>query len=418
MEFWLITGALAIVVLALLLAPLLRERRARTDDPAAYDLAVYRDQLAEVERDLARGVIAEDVAIRTRLEVSRRILEADRAAGHVSHGQAPRGLTVVMIGVTAVLMVGGSFALYDYLGAPGYGDLPLQTRLDAAETLRQNRPDQATAEASAVGRLPPPAVPDAQYGELMDQLREAVAERQDDLRGFELLAQNEASLGNFAAAHAAKARVIALKGEDATANDYADLTDMLVLAAAGYVSPEAETALSEALARDPSNGAARYYQGLMFLQTGRPDIAFGVWRRLLESSAADAPWVPALRAQIEDAAFRAGQTYDLPPLGAAPMAPAAPMLPGPDQGQIEAAGEMSLEERMAMIEGMVEGLSERLATEGGTPDEWGRLVTALRVMGQSDRAYAIWQEALQVFAENPGALDTINRAAEQAGFSP
>ena len=94
------------------------------------------------------------------------------------------------------------------------------------------------------------------------------------------------------------------------------------------------------------------------------------------------------------------------------------MLPGPDQGQIEAAGEMSLEERMAMIEGMVEGLSERLATEGGTPDEWGRLVTALRVMGQSDRAYAIWQEALQVFAENPGALDTINRAAEQAGFSP
>ncbi|CAK9066289.1 Cytochrome c-type biogenesis protein CcmH, partial [Durusdinium trenchii] len=116
--------ALAIVVLALLLAPLLRERRARTDDPAAYDLAVYRDQLAEVERDLARGVIAEDVAIRTRLEVSRRILEADRAAGHVSHGQAPRGLTVAMIGVTAVLMVGGAlpaFMVAERLAGDGKG---------------------------------------------------------------------------------------------------------------------------------------------------------------------------------------------------------------------------------------------------------------------------------------------------------
>ncbi|MEM8959758.1 MAG: c-type cytochrome biogenesis protein CcmI [Pseudomonadota bacterium] len=415
MTFWLISGALALVVLALTLAPLLRERRARGDDPAAYDIAVYRDQLSEVERDLARGVISEEVAARTRVEVSRRILEADKSAGQVSHGRAPRWMTGVMIGTSAVVIVVGSFLFYDRIGAPGYGDLPLQARLEAAETLRENRPDQATAEASAFGRLPPPAVPDAQYGELMDRLREAVVERQDDLRGFELLAQNEASLGNFAAAHAAKARVIELKGGGATASDYADLTDMLVLAAAGYVSPEAEAALTEALARDPSNGAARYYQGLMFLQTGRPDIAFGVWRRLLESSAPDAPWVPALRAQIGDAAFRAGQNYDLPPLGAAPV---APMLPGPDQGQIEAAGAMSMEERMAMIEGMVEGLSERLATEGGTPAEWGRLVTALRVMGQSDRAYAIWQEALQVFADNPGALDTINRAAEQAGFSP
>ena len=415
MEFWLIIGAMALGVLALTLAPLLRERRVRSDDPSAYDIAVYRDQLAEVERDLARGVIAEDVAERTRVEISRRILEADKAAGHVTTGRAPRALTGTMIGLSAVIVLGGSVALYQWLGAPGYGDLPLQMRLEAADTLRENRPGQAMAEAGAAERMPPQMEPEPEFVELMDQLRAAVAERQDDLRGFELLAQNEASLGNFAAAHAAKAQVIALKGDAVPATDYADLADMLVLAAAGYVSPEAEEALMQALALDPANGVARYYQGLMLMQTGRPDLAFGIWRRLLESSQPDAPWVPPLRAQIEEAAFRAGQTYDLPPLGAAPIAPA---LPGPDAGQIEAAGEMSLAERMQMIKGMVEGLSARLATEGGTPEEWGRLIAALRVMGQSDRAYAIWQESLQVFADDPGALDTLNRAAEQAGFSP
>ena len=385
MAFWWISGALALVVLALTLAPLLRGRRNRS----------------EVERDLLRGVIAEDVADRSRVEISRRILEADKAAQTVAAHRAPPIATGAMIAVTAAVLVGGSLALYDRIGAPGYGDLPLQARLDVAEEMRTNRPDQATAEASAARRLTPPAEPDAEYADLMEQLRNAVAERQDDLRGFELLAQNEASLGNFAAAHAAKARVITLKGAEVTATDYADLADMLVLAAAGYVSPQAAAAVDAALELDPGNGAARYYQGLMFLQTGRPDFAFTIWRRLLESSPPDAPWVPALRAQIGDAAFRAGQTYDLPPLGAAPLAPA---LPGPDQAQIDAAGEMSLEERMAMIEGMVEGLSERL-------------IAALRVMGQSDRAYASWQESLQGFAENPAALDTLNRAAEQAGFS-
>ncbi len=70
-----------------------------------------------------------------------------------------------------------------------------------------------------------------------------------------------------------------------------------------------------------------------------------------------------------------------------------------------------------MIEGMVEGLAERLANEGGTPAEWAQLIMALGQLGQTDRAAAIWGEAQQVFAANPQAMDTIRQAAERIGIT-
>lgn len=411
MVFWIISVVLACAVLAILLMPL-RRVTAEEDDPSVYDIAVYRDQLAEVDRDLARGVITDEVAERTRLEVSRRILEADKSADQAHLARAPRLASLGLALVAVFFVIGGSLWLYWIMGAPGYGDQPLEARLAASQELRDSRPDQVAAEAAAGALAPPPVTPDADYAELMTRLRATLSERPNDLRGFELLAQNEANLGNFSAAHQAKARVILLKGETASATDYADLADMLVLAAGGYVSPEAEDAIGEAIARDPANGPARYYQGLLFFQTGRPDLAFGIWRRLLNASAPDAPWVPAIRAQIEEAAFRAGEVYELPP------EVAVPALRGPSREDMDAAAEMSLEDRMGMIEGMVEGLSARLASQGGRPDEWAQLITALGVLGQTDRASAIYQESLVVFAASPGALDTLRAAAEQAGIGP
>jgi cytochrome c-type biogenesis protein CcmH len=78
---------------------------------------------------------------------------------------------------------------------------------------------------------------------------------------------------------------------------------------------------------------------------------------------------------------------------------------------------MDAGERMEMIGAMVEGLSNRLATEGGTPSDWARLITSLAILGQPDRARAVYDNALQVFADSPGALDTIRAAGSQAGVA-
>ncbi len=410
MAFWIVAFVMAGAVAALLLLALRRggeEARA-----AEADVQVYKDQLREVDRDLARGVLTQAEAEAIRIEVSRRLLEADRqTAQEATAARAPGIATGAVAALAAVAVVGGTFALYQRLGAPGYPDLPLATRIAAAEAARANRPSQATAEAevAALERLPVEA--SEEYLALMERLRATVAERPDDIQGHRLLARNEAALGNYVAAREAQARIMELLGDAATAQDHADHADLMVMAAGGYVSPEAEAALSRVLAQDPGNGAARYYTGLLMIQTGRPDLAFEIWDGLLRSSQPTDPWVLPIRAQIRDLAQIAGLTDYAPPDMAT-----APAAPGPTAEQMEAAAEMTPEERMGMIRGMVDGLSDRLATEGGPPEDWARLIGALGVLGETAQATAIADEAETVFAGNDAALSMIAEARVRAGL--
>lgn len=410
MIFWLTAIGLAGLATALVGLALLRgEQDAEASTDADSDVRVYRDQLAEVERDVDRGVLTRDEAARVRVEVSRRLLEADRAArARRAAGTAPRWLTLTAAVAVALAVIGGGLALYMRLGAPGYPDLPLRERIAQAEQAREARPSQEDAETRAAGgvaALPRPEV-DPAFLDMMDELRAALETRTDDVQGFRLLARNEAGLGNFAAAADAQERVIELEGADARASAYNDLAEYMVLAAGGYVSPEAEQALTRALQLDPRSGRARYYLGLMQAQVGRPDLAFRIWRGLLEEGPETAPWIEPVRAQIGQLAQLAGVRY-------APPAPAR----GPSAADVEAAGQMSIEERGEMIRGMVSGLAERLASEGGPPEDWARLVGAYGVLGETGRARAIWEEAQQVFAGSPEAVETIRAAARQAGVA-
>ncbi|MDF1718128.1 MAG: c-type cytochrome biogenesis protein CcmI [Antarcticimicrobium sp.] len=410
MTFWIIVSLMALAAAALLVLALMRARSG-AGPAAAYDLRVYRDQLREVDRDLARGVIGEADAERTRAEVSRRILAADAAARKSpDRSGAPQAVTMVTAVGLAVMVIAGSVLLYRGLGAPGYGDLGLRHRIEMAQAARESRPDQGAAEA----RMPalPPRELDDGYKALVDKLRSTVASRPEDARGHDLLAQHEANSGNFPAAYAAKARVIEIRGEDATPQDYAEYAELMIMAADGYVSPQAERALAAALERDRGNGPARYYWGAMMAQTGRPDIAFRIWEETLRAGPPDAYWIAPIRGQIEDMAARAGVDYALPPATGG-----APMLAGPNSEDMAAAADMTAEERQDMIRGMVDRLSDRLASDGGSAAEWARLIGALGVLGETDRARAIHAEAQQTFAGDTEALAQIEAAARRAGVA-
>ncbi|MDZ4094518.1 MAG: c-type cytochrome biogenesis protein CcmI [Paracoccaceae bacterium] len=403
--FWATAAVMGVLVAAALWRGL---QRGTVGDapPAAYDLRVYRDQLQEVERDLGRGVIAATDAERLRTEISRRVLEADRsvrtAQGAASQAQGGKAVMALV-----VLLLAGSVAIYWRLGAPGYPDMPLKARIAVAEDLRQSRPSQAIAEAD----MPAAALRndlDPKYLDLIEKLRAAVIARPDDLQGHVLLARNEAAMGNYTAAYAAQERVIALKAPRTVPEDQAILAELMIFAADGYVSPEAETALTRALTLNPENGTARYYSGVMLAQTGRPDLAFSIWRGLLQDSVPGDPWTPALKAQIEDMAQRAGVRYQLP---------GTDTPPGPSAADMANAAEMSDADRTAMIESMVARLSERLANEGGSAEEWARLIGAYGVLGQSGRAAEIWAEAQTRFAGRPDDLAPIRAAATQAGVA-
>lgn len=410
MVFWITAGALALVA-AGIIALAVRRQRGNSEHPAEYDLRVYRDQLKEVDKDLARGVIDEADATRIRTEVSRRILAADsqlkaEQAGETTKSRGGMALIVAM----GVVLIGLSFFGYWQLGAPGFQDQPLSLRVEEARARMDSRQSQAEAEAQVPAS--PGPTPDADFVALMDKLRQTAAERPDDLQGQELLARNEASMGNFKAAYTAQQQIIRIKGDRASSSDYSILANMMIAAADGYVSPEAQAALRRAMEINPANNLARYYWGLMLLQNDRPDLTFKIWDQVLRQSPPDAPWVPAIRSRIMDLAWFAGVEYQMP---AAPHS--GDGLSGPSSDDMEAASEMSAEDRQEMIRGMVSNLAERLATEGGTPEEWARLISAYGVLGDSERALVIWEEAKGVFAENPEALAIVRAGAERAGVA-
>lgn len=398
--FWVAAAGMCLVAAASLIAVLFQRRDA---EPAAgaYDVQVYRAQLAEVDRDMASGLVTGADAERLRAEISRRILEADRIGRGVALQVSPGG-RVLVAGLIAAVLIGAIWG-YVRLGAPGYPDLPLAERLAAAAKFSATRPAQAVAEAAAP-KIDAVA-PDAEMAALMVKLRQAVLDRPGDIQGLTLLARNEAALGNLAAAAEAQAELIAAKEDAATGADHAMLAEMMIRLADGYVSPEAEAELIAALKSEPTNGTALYYSGLMFAQGDRADRAFSIWQGLLDASAPDDPWVAPIRAQIADTAARAGVKYKLPDVV------------GPTEEEVSAAADMSPEDRLSMIQSMVDGLSQRLESKGGPAEDWARLITSLGVLGDTDRARAIYVESQTAFAGRAAELGTLKAAAATAGVA-
>jgi cytochrome c-type biogenesis protein CcmH len=407
MTFWVLTIALALIFTATMVLALLRPRRDLAA-AASFDLQVYRDQLSEIEQDARSGKIPEDEAARLKTEISRRILAADsKVQSHQGGLDAKRPARVAMAAVIVAVMFGGGFALYTSLGAPGYGDMPLQDRVEQARELLSNRRSQQEAEAGRAAQAQVQAPDD--YLALVGKLRTAVAARPDDLQGLRLLVRSEAALGNYVAAYQAQAQVVRLMGEEVSVKELTDLADMMVIAAGGYVSPETQEVLDRVRERAPTNGVARFYSGILMAQTGRPDLGFRIWDDLLRNSREGDPWVAPIQQEIMDLAFRAGVSEYTPPspLGAA----------GPSEDDIANAADMTPQERAEMVRGMVNRLSERLAEEGGPPQDWARLISALVVIGEAEQARAIWEEAQTVFEQKPDMLEIVARAAREAGLS-
>lgn len=393
-DFWAVAASLAVAVAAVLIHAM-QKLPGKDLDGRDADIAVYRDQLAEIDRDVARGTLGPEDATRLRAEIGKRVIEADRAQALVdATGTAPkRG--VVMVAVLALVLPGG-IALYWGLGAPGYPDMALKPRLEALDAGIAARPSQE-AELSRLGAARDAALDTRLAGELA-AMTDPAALAEAFRKRFEA--------GETQAAVRVQERILALRGTEVTANDHANMALALVAEAQGYVSPEAEAELRASLQLDMTNELSRYLVGEMFLQGGRYDQAFRFWRPLAEGGTVGSPWVASIRERIGEVAELAGIRYALPDAA------------GPSAGDVAAAGEMSPEERQQMIEGMVAQLSDRLATDGGTVEEWNRLIRSLAVLERKPEAQKIYDEAKAKFAGQAAELSFLKLAAVESGLTP
>jgi cytochrome c-type biogenesis protein CcmH len=264
--------AMTLLAMGLLLGPLVLHRRSAASRDS-YNLAVYRDQLAELERDVARGVLDPGDAEVARAEIGRRILALSPAETRADTSRS----TTTLAAAAVILVPIAAWSLYWNLGSPRLPDEP----------------------HGAVAARPRPNIAAA-----VKQLETHLADHPDDLKGWLLLARTDRDLGHYADAAEAYRHAAELSGRNPEI--VGDWGEAQMLAAGGTVTPEAAAAFKTARADPASAPRSRFYLALADFQAGDTKKALQEWVDLEADSPADASWLPVLRKHIAEAAEKLG----------------------------------------------------------------------------------------------------------------
>ena len=332
------------------------------------ETAVYRDQLAEIDRDISAGLIGVPEAEAARVEISRRLLAAaDRQQTPPSGSNLRLRRAAALIALVGVPLV--AVGLYYPLGSPRLGDFPLAQR---ARTPGADQP----------------------LDNLVAQVEQHLEKNPTDGRGWSVLAPVLARLGRYDDAIRAFRNSITFDGDSAERR--ADLGEALVGAAGGVVTAEAKAEFERAVALNADDVKASYFLGLAAEQDGRGAAAASIWRAMLARAPANAPWRPLVQAAL----VRVG---------------GSPVLALSDD-TVAAAKAMNETDRSAMIRGMVDRLASRLKQNGDDVEGWLRLVRAYMVMGDTDKARGVLTDARQAVAKDPERLRQLNEGLKNLGL--
>jgi cytochrome c-type biogenesis protein CcmH len=377
MTLWFVMALMTAAAIFAVLWPLSR----RAPLSAGSDVAVYRDQLDEIERDRAAGLIGDREAEAARLEVSRRLLAATDVTAPVPQESAGWRRRAVAL-IALLLLPLGAASLYLALGSP---DLPGQP-----QAARREMPPEQRSIADLVGRV------------------EAHLEANpEDGRGWEVIGPVYMRLGRYDDAVKARRNSLRLLGPAAVRE--ADLGEALTGAANGIVTAEARAAFDRAVALDPEDFRAHYFSGLAAEQDGRPKDAADIWTKLLAGAPEDAAWIGFVRESL----LRVDPNASVPQPGPSQATPDAS---GPSAADVAAAGQMSPEQRETMVRGMVARLAERLKQDGSDVDGWLRLLRAYMVLGDKEQARASAADARRALEGNADGLRRLDEAIKGLGL--
>ncbi|MET0869257.1 MAG: c-type cytochrome biogenesis protein CcmI, partial [Methyloceanibacter sp.] len=324
MVLWFVLAALTAIVLFVLLRPLIAAR-AEARVPEAFDAAIYRDQLAEIAIDRARGLIGESEAEAARIEIARRLLAADENAREARRAKTSSGTDKAAILIVGVVLPLLSLGLYLTYGSPRLPDQPLAARLD--DPANEQNIDALVARVEARLRAHP-----------------------EEGEGWEAIAPVYLRAGRYSDATEAYARAVKLLGPSPKL--LSGQGQALVLANNGLVTKEARAILEEALKRDATLLEPRILIAIAKEQDGQFKEAIEDWRALLANAKGDEPWraMAEKRMQAAEAHLAGAPLPDAPAQSAGGQETAK----GPSSADIDAAQGMDPAERQAMIERMVQ----------------------------------------------------------------
>jgi len=353
------------------------------------DRLVYQDQLREIDRDRAAGLIGESEANTARIEISRRLIAAADAetkaqVAPVAAQPLRRHRIGAIVAVVAVPAVALGF--YFRLGSPDVAGQSAFARGNA---------QQAHQSIAA----------------LVSQVEAHLARDPTDGAGWEVLAPIYLHMGRFDDAVEARRKAIALLGDSAARES--NLGEALVGAANEIVTAEAKAAFQKAVTEDPHDAQARYFLGLADEQDGNVTAAAAKWRALLDEAPPGAPWVEFVRTAL--ARVSGAQAATTAPAARAPGAP--PAVAGPTASDVAAADAMSDDQRSTMIRGMVQRLADRLHADGSDVEGWLRLVRAYVVLGDRDQAKNAAADARRALSDHPDEVKRIDDLVKGLGLA-
>ncbi len=365
------------------------------DDAAAANIAVYADQLSQIDEDVAKGLLSVDDAQSARAEVARRLIgrapagtlrtEAANVSDTSDSGlgaatmQPDAGIGSRVPTILAILLPVAALGLYIGLGSPSLPGQPHALRSAANE-----------------GK--------SQVELMISKVEMRLAEAPEDGNGWDVIAPIYLNLERYAKAAQAYANANRILGE--TPKRLAGFAQSEILANNGIVTPNARTAAERLLLLEPKRLDAKLWLTLAKEQDGQLDAALADYATLLKDPGAS----PAMRTAIEQRMAIVTARAKGEPIPTLPSPPAEgsaePMQPG-------AAPSASAQQDM--IEGMVARLAGRLAQNGADPAGWSQLVRSYMVLERRDDALKALKDARGALASDAAGLKVVNDEAAALG---
>jgi cytochrome c-type biogenesis protein CcmH len=290
---------------------------------------------------------------------------------------------MIVVATLVPLLALGLYLLY---GSPRLPDQPLAARLED--------PSNSQNLAALVARV-----------------EARLREHPDEGEGWDVIAPVYLGAQRYQDAADAYNEAIRLLGP--SAKRLSGQGQALVLANNGVVTEDAKSALTQAIALDPTLIEPRILIAIAKEQDGDFASAIADWRALIDKAPADAPWRQMVEQRIaSDEAHLAGK-----PLPGTPApAEAPPVAGGPSTSDVAAAQNMSPADRQAMIETMVQRLAARLDQDGSDLGGWLKLVKAYSVLDRKDDALKALARAKSQFTGNAQALQQLDQLAAELGL--
>ncbi len=433
MLLWIIFAVLTALVLLALLWPLSRPAPFDTQGQrSAFDAEIYKDQLAEIEQDEARGLISAEEAASARNEISRRLLEAARQAeagpGGSDGARSAHAVPARLFYGTAAVVPTISVGLYLLVGTPGLPGLPFAER--ATISGQVVAAGGAADKEAKGGDVAAGGMSERKIKSLIARVEAILRDNPQDGRGWAVIAPVYLRQGRYDEAVDAFQKALALTKP--TASLLSGYGEALRLAGQGVISEEARKAYSEALAMDSSLVVPKIALALARAQDGQFAPAAADLRKLLADSDKDAPWRPMVEQQIAAFEARAAQIRQRVAQAATggqggdgglprgsrggPQTSAGGGLGGPSAEDIRQAQAMTAQDRAAMINQMVEGLAEKLKQNGRNLPGWLRLIQSYKVLNRDQDAARALQAARENFKDDAASLAKLAALAKRLGL--